>query len=335
MKAMLLERFGNEYAFVQREVEKPSPMPGQVLIRVAGSSFNPIDNKIATLGDQLGFAPTLPAVLGMDVSGVVEDVGGGMSRFEPGDKVFGLAGGLSNMPGALAEYMVADERLIARAPRSMDLTDAAALPLVSLTAWIALFGKARLEADETLLVHGGAGGVGHIAVQLGVYSGAKVYATVSDSVKEMVVENLGATPINYREKSVYEYVSDHTFGDGFDVVFDTVGGATLDQSFRAAIPEGDVVTTVARSSHDLSTMHAKGLSLHVVFVLLPLITREGRGIFHEILNQVARLVDKDRLAVLLDEQRFDYTDIAEVHRYWEGGNALGKIVIDVPGEKTF
>lgn len=331
MKAMMLESFGDGYAFAQREIEKPVPMPGQALIRVVGSSFNPIDNKIVTLGNQLGFAPALPAVLGMDVSGVVEEVGSGMSRFEPGDKVFGLAGGLGKMPGALAEYAVVDERLIARAPRSMELADAAALPLVSITAWLGLFGKARLEPGETLLVQGGAGGVGHMAVQLGVYGGANVYATVSDSTKSMVVENLGATPINYREQSVSEYVVEHTFGDGFDVVFDTVGGETLDHSFRAAIPEGDVVTTVARSSHDLSMMHAKSLSLHVVFMLLPLITGEGRSVFHEILNQVARLVNKDRLGVLLDEQRFSYTDIAEVHRYWSRGGALGKIVIDVAG----
>lgn len=331
MKAMLLENYGDDYNFVQHEIPRPDPKPGQVLIRVLGSSFNPIDNKIATLGEQLAFAPKLPAVLGMDVAGVVEEVGSGMSRFEPGDKVFGCAGGLGNMPGALAEFMVADERLIAPAPRTMDLADAAALPLVSITAWIGLFGKARIEPGETLLVHGGAGGVGHMAVQIGVFGGAKVYATVSDDVKAMVVENLGATPINYKETSVTQYVSDYTYGDGFDVVFDTIGGDNLDQSFRAAILEGDVVTTVARSSHDLSLMHSRSLSLHVIFMLLPLITGEGRSVYSTILNQVASLVDKDKLAVLLDEQRFDYTDIADAHRYWARGESLGKIVIDVAG----
>jgi len=329
MKAMLLEKFGADYSFVQREIEKPVPMPGQVLIKVAGSSFNPIDNKIATLGDQLGFAPQAPAILGMDVSGVVEEVGGGMSRFEPGDRVFGCAGGLGRLPGALAEYMVADERLIAAAPRNMELADAAALPLVSITAWMGIFGKARVEPGETLLVHGGAGGVGHMAVQVGKYAGAEVYATVSDDTKAMVVESLGAIPINYKETSVSQYVGDYTYGDGFDVVFDTIGGDNLDQSFRAAIIDGDVVSTVTRSTHDLSIMHSKSLSLHVVFTLLPLITGEGRSVFGTILSQVASLVDKDKLAVLLDEKRFDYTDIAEAHRYWESGNALGKIVIEV------
>lgn len=329
MKAMLLESYGDDYNFVQHEIEKPKPMPGQVLIRVVGSSFNPIDNKIATLGDQLAFAPKLPAVLGMDVSGVVEEVGSGMSRFEPGDRVFGCAGGLGKLPGALAEYMVADERLIARAPRTMDLVDAAALPLVSITAWLGLFGKARIEPGETLLVHGGTGGVGHMAVQIGVFGGARVHATVSNDLKAKVVEELGGVPINYKETSVTQYVSEYTYGDGFDVVFDTVGGDNLDQSFRAAIMEGDVVTTVARSTHDLSLMHSRSLSLHVIFMLLPMITGEGRSVHGTILNQVASLVDKDKLAVLLDERRFDYTEIAEAHRYWASGQAMGKIVMEV------
>lgn len=331
MKAMLLETFGDGYNFVQREIERPRPNPGEVLIKVAGTSFNPIDNKIAVLGDQLGFAPQLPAVLGMDVSGVVEEVGSGMSRFEPGDKVYGCAGGLGNMQGALAEYMVADERLIAPAPRSMKLVDAATIPLVTITAWLALFGKAIIKPGESLLVHGGAGGVGHMAVQLGVYAGATVHATVSSDIKAAVVEKMGGTPINYREVGVSQYVSDATFGDGFDVVFDTVGGDTLDQSFHATKLEGDVVSTVTRSTHDLSIMHAKSLSLHVVFMLLPLITREGRTLYSQILGEVANLVDKDRLAILIDEKRFDYTEIADVHRYWASGDSLGKIAINVGG----
>lgn len=331
MKAMLLEKFGDEYLFVQREIERPKPAPGEVLIKVAGSSLNPIDNKIVTLGDQLGFAPKLPAVLGMDVSGVVEEVGSGMPRFYPGDRVFGCAGGLGSIPGALAEYMLVDERLIAPAPMHMDLADAASLPLVSITAWLALFAKASLKEGQTLLVHGGAGGVGHIAVQLGVHAGATVFATVSSDHKAAVVDALGGTPINYREMDVDQYVAHATGGEGFDVVFDTVGGATLDASFQAAAIGGQVVSTVTRSTHDLSLLHAKSLSLHVVFMLLPMITGQGRGLHGNILSEIAELVDNDSLAVLLDEMRFDFTEIAEAHRYWAGGEALGKIAIDVAG----
>ncbi|MBI9079662.1 MAG: zinc-dependent alcohol dehydrogenase family protein [Pseudodesulfovibrio sp.] len=329
MKAMLLEQYGSEYAFVEHEIERPEPRPGEVLVKVAGTSLNPVDNKIATMGEQLIFSPPLPAILGMDMSGVVVDVGSGMSRFKLGDKVFGCAGGVGRLPGALAEYMIADERLIAPAPHFMDLVEAATLPLASITAWLALFGKASLKAGQSLLVHGGTGGVGHIAVQLGVYAGATVHVTVSSSDKAAIVEELGGIPINYREKGVAQYVADTTFGDGFDVVFDTVGGFTLDSSFQAAKIGGQVVSTATRSSHDLGPMHAKSLSLHVVFALLPMMTGEGRSLHGQILTEIAGLVDADRLLVLIDEKQFDFTEIAQAHRYWESGTALGKISVKV------
>lgn len=331
MKAMLLERFGEAYTFALREIDRPEPKPGEILIKVVGSSFNPIDHKIATLGDKLEFAPPLPAVLGMDVSGTVEDIGHSMSRFAPGDKVFGCAGGLGHMPGALAEYMVADERLVARAPETMSLADAGTLPLVSITAWLALFQRANIKPCRTLLIHGGAGGVGHIAVQLGVHAGAKVFATVSSEDKAAVVESLGATPIHYRETSVAEYVAEHTNGEGFDVVFDTVGGSCLDGSFEAAATGGQVVSTSTRSTHDLSLLHAKGLSLHVVFMLLPMITGDGRPLYAKILNEIAGMVDDETLAVLMDEHSFEYTDIARAHLHWASGQTMGKIGITVGG----
>jgi NADPH2:quinone reductase len=331
MKAMVLERYGDDPVFAERDLPRPEPGEGEALVRVAGSSLNPIDNKIATLGPALGFAPALPAVPGMDVSGTVEAVGPGVTRLRPGDRVFGCAGGLGTMPGALAEFMVADQDLLAIAPQCMDLVDAAALPLVSLTAWLALFERARLSTGQTLLVHGGAGGVGHIAVQLGVHAGAEVCATVSGNGKADVVEALGATAIDYRATPVDEYVAGLTGGRGFDVVFDTVGGPVLDASFQAAALGGQVVSTSTRSSHDLGVMHARGLSLHVVFMLLPLITGQGRAAYGRILEEVAGLVDDDVLAVLLDERRFHFTEIAEAHRHWAAGHALGKVSVEVGG----
>ncbi|EGB14492.1 Alcohol dehydrogenase zinc-binding domain protein [Pseudodesulfovibrio mercurii] len=329
MKAMLIEEYGREYAFAESDIAVPEPGPGQVLVRVAGSSLNPIDNKIATMGSALAFSPDLPAVLGMDVSGTVEGVGPGVTRLALGDRVFGCPGGVRGLPGALAEFMVGDERLLARAPRCMDLTDAGAMPLVAVTAWLALFDKAGLKTGERLLVQGGAGGVGHLAVQLGVHAGAEVFATVSSPDKASVVEALGGTPIDYTTASVDDYVDEHTAGRGFDAVFDTVGGPVLDASFKAARMGGRVVSTNTRSSHDLGPLHAKSLSLHVVFMLLPLITGRGRERIGEILDQVAALTDADELAVLLDERRFDFRDIASAHRYWESGRALGKIGVSV------
>lgn len=331
MKAMLLKEFGSEYAFVERDIPVPEPGPGEVLIRVAATSFNPIDNKIATLGEGLAFAPELPALLGMDVSGTVEALGAGASRFRVGEQVYGCAGGVKGVPGALAEYMVADEKLLALAPRCMDLADAATLPLVSITAWLGLFAKAELKRGQRLLVHAGAGGVGHMAVQLGVHAGAEVYATVSTPDKTDVVEALGAVPIDYKTRDVHEYVDEFTRGEGFDVVFDTVGGVTLDRSFTAARIGGQVVSTVTRSTHDLSPLHAKSLSLHVVFMLLPLITGQGRSLHGEILSNLSGLIDEDALAVLIDDQRFDFREIEAAHRYWQRGAALGKIRLNVGG----
>lgn len=331
MKAILLDAYGPEYAFVEREIDTPKPGPGEVLIKVAGSNFNPIDNKIVTLGDYLSFAPKLPAVLGMDVSGEVVEVGKNVSRFRVGDRVMGCAGGLADLPGALAEYMVADQRLLAPAPACMDLVEAACLPLVSITAWLGLFDKASVSRGQTLLVHGGAGGVGHMAVQLGVHVGAEVFATVSSPEKGSVVEALGGVPVYYRDMRVEEYVEAFTGGKGFDVVFDTVGGLVLDQSFAASRTGGQVVSTVTRASHDLSLMHSKSLSLHVVFMLLPMLTGEGRELHGEILSNISELVDEDALAVLLDKRTFDYRDVASAHKYWESGRATGKISISLSG----
>jgi len=331
MKAMLLTEYGGEYPFAERDVPTPEPGPGEVLVRVAGTSLNPIDNKIATMGTALAFAPELPALLGMDMSGIVEAAGPGAARFSVGDRVFGCPGGVKGLPGTLAEYAVADERLLARAPENMDIVDAGAVPLVATTAWLALFDKAGLSSGERLLVQGGAGGVGHMAVQLGVHAGAEVFATVSSPDKAAVVEALGGTPIDYTAMGVDGYVGEYAGGEGFDAVFDTVGGPVLDDSFKAARMGGRVVSTNTRSNHDLGPLHAKSLSLHVVFMLLPLVTGKGRERHGEILERVAELVDADELAVLLDERRFGYRDIASAHRYWAEGRAMGKIGITVHG----
>ncbi len=180
-----------------------------------------------------------------------------------------------------------------------------------------------------MLVHGGTGGVGHMAVQLGVHAGAKVFVAVSSTQKAAVVETLGGTPVLYHDEGVMQYVADFTFGQGFDVVFDTVGGANLDSSFQAAKVDGKVVTTDARSMQDLNPLQAKSLSLHVVNMLLPLLTGEGRILHGQILKEVACLVDADKLAVLIDEKQFSFTDIAQAHRHWESGDSLGKISVRV------
>jgi NADPH2:quinone reductase len=327
MKAQLLLSYGETPDFRPGEVEKPMLKPGHVLVRVAATSVNPIDIKIRTM--KPAFAPALPAILGMDVAGTVEAVGEGVRGFKSGDEVFGCAGGLADMPGALAEYMLADARLLASKPANLSMEEAAALPLVTITAWEALFDRAGLKAGQFVLVHAGTGGVGHVAVQLAASCGARVATTVSSADKAALARSLGADEIiNYREEKPGDYIARLTGKRGFDVVFDTVGGTNLDASFQAAAPGGMVVSTNTRSTHDLSPLHAKALTLAVVFMLLPLVTGQGRARHGEILAQAARLAEEGKLRPHLGRV-FSWEDMAQAHDCVQRGQTMGKVVVRI------
>ena len=166
MKAMILETYGPDAAFVPVEREIPKVDAGQVLVKVAATSVNTVDTMIRQLGqEQLPLSPDLPAILGMDFAGTIQAVGDGVSGFEVGDEIYGCAGGLMALQGALAEYMRADARLIAHKPKSLSMKQAAALPLVGITAYEGLT-RAGVSPDQNVLIQGGAGGVGHLAVQM-------------------------------------------------------------------------------------------------------------------------------------------------------------------------
>jgi len=190
-----------------------------------------LDAKIRT-GNAAHARVVLPAVLGMDLAGVAEDVGPNVSAFNPGDEVYGMTGGIGGLQGSLAEFASVDADLLAIKPANLTMRDAAALPLSVLTAWEGLVDRAQVQTGQKVLVHAGAGGVGHIVVQLAHAFGANVFATVSAD-KKVIVERFGAMVIDYQTTSVDEYVTEHTSGAGFDIVYDTVGGATLDASFEA------------------------------------------------------------------------------------------------------
>ncbi len=328
MRAQLLHSFGDIPDFRPADIPKPELKPGHVLIRVAATSVNPIDIKMRKLGP--AFAPKLPAVMGMDVAGTVEAVGAGVTAFALGDEVFGCPGGVGDIPGALAQYMLADARLIAKKPSTHSMAEAAALPLVTITAWDALFDRARLVPGQHALIHAGTGGVGHIAVQLAKAHGARVATTVSTPEKAALAVSLGADDaINYRQESAEQYTARITGGRGFDVVFDTVGGATLESSFQAAALKGVIASTNTRSTHDLSALHAKGLTLSVVFMLLALITGHGRERHGEILTLAAMLAEQGKLRPLLAARRFTLDQIAQAQEYLESGQAVGKVVVEV------
>lgn len=327
MKAQVIHDFGDPYSFEQIELPKPVTKQGQVLIRVMATSVNPVDYKIRR-GNIPTIAPLFPAVLHGDVAGVIEEVGPGVTAFKPGDEVFGCAGGLIGSDGALAEFMLADAKLIAKKPLSISMQEAAALPLVSITAWEALFEKANIQRGHKVLIHAGTGGVGHIAIQLAKWAGADVYTTVSSAKKAEIATALGATGvINYRQETVPAYVQRITHGKGFDVVFDTVGGENINHSMHAASLYGQVVTIQANSTNDLSQLHARSGSLHVVFMLIPLLHNIQRERHGKIMEKIAELVDQGQLKPLIDQHTFTFAEVGKAHALLESGEAIGKVVI--------
>ena len=328
MKAMTIKDFGGTDVFEISELAQPELKPGHVLIRVAASSVNPVDYKIRELGEALPFAPKLPAVLGMDFAGTVEAVGEGVTDFQVGDEVYGCAGGLGNISGSLAELMLADVNLVAHKPKNITMTEAAALPLVAITAYEGLT-RANVSAGKKVLVHGGSGGVGHVAVQLAQYMGADVYATGGGEKQLALIEQLGAIPINYKTETVADYVGKHTEGKGFDVIYDSVGGPNLLNSMEAAALNGDIATTVSMIELDLTVAHIKGLSLHVVFMLIPMIHNIGRETHGKILKDVAMIVESGGLKPVLTEKQFTLEETAQAHEYAESGQGMGKVVINI------
>ena len=176
MKAMLINKYGEAAAFEAAEVETPEPKAGHVLVKIAASSVNTVDTMIRKMGKELPLSPDTPAILGMEFAGTVEAVGEGVSGYSVGDEVYGCAGGLADLPGTLAEYIVADANLIAHKPRNLSMRESAALPLVAITAYEGLT-RAGIGGGQKVLVHGGSGGVGHVALQLARHFGAEVYAT--------------------------------------------------------------------------------------------------------------------------------------------------------------
>jgi NADPH2:quinone reductase len=205
MKVMILNEYGENAEFNSNELPQPAVKAGHVLVRVAATSVNMVDTMIRQMGKELPLSPDLPAVLGMDFAGTVEAVGEGVTDFAPGDEVYGCAGGLAGLQGTLAEYMLADARLIAHKAKSLSMHEAAALPLVGITAYEGLQ-RANVHDGQKVLVHGGTGGVGHVAVQLAKHFGADVFTTISSENQAGIVEQYGAKAINYQSETVAEYV---------------------------------------------------------------------------------------------------------------------------------
>jgi NADPH:quinone reductase len=307
-------------------VPRPEAGEGQVLIRVKASAVNPLDLKISK-GQAAHARHPLPAILGIDVAGMVESVGRGVTAFKPGDELYGMAGGVGGVQGSLAEFMAADAALLALKPENLGMREAAALPLIFITAWEGLVDRAHVRGGQSVLVHGGAGGVGHIAVQLARALDAEVFATGSLKDKPYI-EQLGATFID-REMPVDEYVAACTSGQGFDLIYDTVGGAVLDVSFNAVTRFGHVVSALGWGTHALAPLSFRAASYSGVFTLLPLLTGQGRAHHGEILHEATKLIEAGKIVPRLDPRHFSLEMIEQAHAAIESGIAAGKIVVDV------
>jgi len=325
MQALILNRYSGPLEL--SEVPRPKPSAGQVLVRIAASGLNPLDTKIRS-GNAAHAKHPVPLVLGIDLAGVVEEVGPGVTAFKVSDEVYGMTGGVGGIQGSLAQYAAIDVDLLALKPSNLTMREAAALPLAFITSYSGIVDRAHLQAGQTVLVQGGAGGVGHIAVQLARALGATVWATVSERDKD-VVSSFGATPIDYRAQTVEQYVESCTQGVGFDLVVDTVGGATLDASFAAVKHFGHVVSALGWGTHALAPLSFREATYSGVFTLHPLLTGERRAHHGEMLREATRIAEADQLKPRMDMRRFDLQSAELAYEALTNGTAGGKIVVDI------
>lgn len=318
MRAMILKSFGGPESFSEVVLPKPEPGKGQVLVRVHATSINPLDYQVRR-GDYKDYVP-LPAITGHDVSGVIESVGPGVTAFKPGDEVWYTPEIFAGQ-GSYAEYHVAHESIVGLKPSSLTHLEAAALSLVGGTVWEALITRVNLQVGETILVHGGAGGVGHIAIQVAKAAGARVLTTVS-SQNAAFVKSLGADlVIDYKQTDYVEAVLEATDGKGVNLVFDTVGGDTLQRSPLVLDQLGRVVSIVdIATPQNLIEAWGRNASYHFVF------TRQNRGK----LDDLSRLVERGLLKPHVGAT-YPLSEVGLAHALLEQkSNGLrGKIAIDV------
>ena len=326
MRALIVDVANGPLRLVS--IPRPVPGPGQVLVRIKASGVNPLDGKIRS-GQAAHARQPLPAVLGMDLAGTIEALGEGVSGWLPGDEVYAMATGIGGAQGSLAQFAVVDARLLAHKPGNLSMRETAGLPLVLITAWEGLVDRARVRAGQKVLIHGGAGGVGHVAVQIARAFGAEVFATGSAG-QQAIIESFGATFIDYRKSSVEDYVAEHTGGEGFDIVYDTVGGETLDASFKAArVYEGHVVSCLGWGQHSLAPLSFRAATYSGVFTLLPLLTGKGGEHHGQILRDAAKLIEAGKLKPLLDPRLFTLQTAEAAHELLAGGAAQGRLVIEI------
>jgi len=322
---MVIREHGGPDVLTLATLPEPQLRDTDVLVEVHATSVNPVDTKVRQRSGNREF----PIVLGYDVSGVIVKCGPRVTDWQPGDEIFATANLFRN--GANAEYVTLDGRSAARKPRSIDHATAAALPLVSQTAWEALHLRARIHPGQTVLIHAGAGGVGHIAVQLARLHGCRVITTAGRTESIAFCRDVlkADEVIDYRSTHVVERVNEMTGGKGVPVVFDTVGGEVFLQSIDCASVNGNVVTILGASASTADrgqSLLYRNVTVHYEFMGIPTayeIEPERPG---QILAGIARMVDAGLLTPKVSH-RFPLEQVAEGHRQVETGRTIGKVVV--------
>ncbi|MBZ8181305.1 zinc-dependent alcohol dehydrogenase family protein [Oscillatoria salina] len=330
MKAIAMTTPGNPDVLQLQEMPTPQiKQPTQILVKLKAAGINPIDTKIRSRGT---FYPEqMPAILGCDGAGIVEEVGSQVTNFAQGDEVYFCQGGLGKLfTGNYAEYAVVDEKFVAHKPSNLSWAEAAAAPLVLITAWESLYDRGRLEAGRRVLVHAGAGGVGHVAIQLAKLQGATVCTTVGSQEKADFVSGLGADyPIFYKETDFVEAALDWTEGEGVELAFDTVGGENFVQTFGAIQLYGDLVTLLQPSAEtNWKEARSRNLRISLELMLTPQLTNniEAQQEQAKILQQCSRMFEQKRLQIHV-AKTFPLQEAAAAHKLLESGSMMGKIVL--------
>ena len=311
MKAIVVHEYGGPEVLKYEDVPRPEPKDDQILVRVVAAGVNPVDGMIRS-----GMFETKPyrnslRILGGDIAGVVEQVGSKITKFKTGDPVFAYLSLENN--GGYAQYALANEREAAPKPKSLTYVEAAAVPIVALTAWQALVDTAKLSAGQTVLIHGGSGGVGSFAIQIAKAHGAKVIATASTANQDSLKELGADTAVDYTKQKFEDIAKD------VDVVLDSIGKDTLARSYGVVKKGGFIVSLVARPNQAQLDKHGiRGAALSV----------EPNS---DELAEMGRLIDEKKIRVIVS-QTFPLSEAIKAQEQVATGHTRGKIVLKVADE---